>query len=712
MNEEHGRGRSGAVTRGEGLDTAIQYLKGVGPKRALLFGRIGVASVRDLLWLVPRRYIDRSQMLAIHELRVGDEATVIGSIAAVAARRTRGFKRLVSVLIRDRSSVIEALWFNRPDLAERFKPNQEIMVSGRVTAFRDKQFVNPSFELLEEGRQEFSGANAIIPVYPLTEGLSTWVVRAVVRGALNRFGRQVEESLSREILGHYRFPELREALETVHFPATVAAALKARERLVYEELFYLELLLALRRRQNGELRKELSLPETGRLTGALRESLDFRLTPAQERVIGEIRNDMAAEKCMNRLLQGDVGSGKTVVAVYAMLIACENRSQAAMMVPTEILAEQHYRAWSDRLGRIGAKTALLTGSTRAAVRREILAGLESGDVDIIFGTHALIEQGVRFRRLGLVVVDEQHRFGVMQRAALLAKGLSPDFLVMTATPIPRTLALTVYGDLDSSILDEKPAGRKPVVTRLVAESRRQEVYEGVSRRLASGEQVFVVCPLIEESEKLDLVSATEIYERTRAAFPRWRVGLVHGRLKAEERNRLMEQFRTGELHVMVATPVIEVGVDVPNATVMLIEHPERFGLSQLHQLRGRIGRGERPAYCVLLVRPSGRSQGEDADSAGSAERLRFFARTSDGFALAEKDMELRGPGELLGTRQHGLPDLRVADILRDRQILSRARADAFRLVKVDPTLSQAGNECVRKTLLTRFAGRAELLRVG
>lgn len=383
-----------------------------------------------------------------------------------------------------------------------------------------------------------------------------------------------------------------------------------------------------------------------------------------------------------------------------------------MMVPTEILAEQHYSTWSERLEGLGVRTALLTGSTRAAARRKVFSGLHDGSVDIVFGTHALIEQGVRFCRLGLVVVDEQHRFGVMQRAALLAKGLSPDFLVMTATPIPRTLGLTIYGDLDSSILDEKPSGRKPVLTRLVPEFRRPEVYGRVSRRLAAGEQVFVVCPLIEESEKLDLASANRVYEQTKAALPQWRVGLVHGRLRAEERSRLMEQFRRGELHVLVATSVIEVGVDVPNATVMLIEHPERFGLSQLHQLRGRIGRGERPAYCVLLVRTTGAGDGDDAANDESLERLRFFASTSDGFALAEKDMELRGPGELMGTRQHGLPDLKVADILRDRGLLIRARADAFRMVKADPALCQAGNRCIRNTLLTRFAGRAELLRVG
>ncbi|MEO0004628.1 MAG: ATP-dependent DNA helicase RecG [candidate division WOR-3 bacterium] len=686
-----------------GLETPIQYLKGIGPKRAEQFARIGVQTVRDLLFLVPRRYLDRSQVLPIARLRVGDEATVIGRIIATAHRRTKTKKELVSCLIKDDSDVIEVLWFNRPDLKTRFKPGQEILISGKVTRFRHKQFVNPSFELLE-GKDGFSFANAIIPVYPLTAGLSMWVIRKAVQTGLERFGNLLNETLSREILSHYRFPDIKSAIAAVHFPRSLVLAEKARERLIYEELFFFQLLLALRRRSSEQVKKPRPLIEKGNLTQPFLKGLGFKLTRAQERVITEIRQDMAQMRCMNRLLQGDVGSGKTVVALYAMLIACENGFQAALMAPTEILAEQHFYNWQERLKGLGLKAALLTGSTSVKERGQILAGLESGEVQMVFGTHALIEEGVRFSRLGLVVVDEQHRFGVMQRAALLNKGINPDFLVMTATPIPRTLTLTVYGDLDLSVLDEKPPGRMPVITRLFTEKQRQRVYEGIRRRLAMAEQVFVVCPLIEESEKLELASAVESYEKTKAAFPGYKIGLIHGRLRPEERRKMMERFRLGELDILVATPVIEVGVDIPNATVMVIEHPERFGLAQLHQLRGRIGRGERPSWCILMA--------QDEEMAESSERLRYFVSTNDGFKLAEKDLEMRGPGEILGTRQHGLPDLRIADIFRDREILLRARRDAFRLIELDPELKQPQNENIRKTLFERYQGRVELLRVG
>ncbi len=706
--QNKGKGRES----GGGLATPIQYLKGIGPRRAQQFARIGVHTVGDLFFLVPRRYIDRSQLLPISRLRVGDEATVVGRIVAVTVRKTRSNKDLVQCLVRDDSAgagtanasdIIEVLWFNRPDLKERFKPRQEIMISGRVSAFRHRQFVNPSFELLE-GKEGFSFTNTIVPVYPLTEGLSTWVIRRAVENALERFGAYLEETLSEEILAHYKFPDIRSAVTAVHFPRSLVVAEKARERLIYDELFFFQLLLALRRRAGDEVRKVQPLIDSGRLTVPFLESLGFSLTRAQERVIEEIKRDMAQVRCMNRLLQGDVGSGKTVVALYAMLIAVENGMQAALMAPTEILAEQHFRNWEGRLKELGVRVALLTGSTRREEREEILAGLERGELDMVFGTHALIEEGVRFSRLGLVVVDEQHRFGVMQRAALLNKGVNPDFLVMTATPIPRTLTLTIYGDLDVSIIEEKPPGRMPVITRLFLERDRARVYEGIRRRLEQGEQVFVVCPLIEESEKLEVASVVETFEKTRAAFAGFNVGLVHGRVRPEERRAIMEDFRQGRIHILVATPVIEVGVDVPNATVMVIEHPERFGLAQLHQLRGRIGRGERRSWCILMV--------GDEEIAESSERLRYFVATTDGFKLAEKDLELRGPGEIFGTRQHGLPDLRIADIFRDRDILLRARRDAFRLVEIDPELRSTANARIRKTLLSRYAGRAELLRVG
>ncbi|MBN2536858.1 ATP-dependent DNA helicase RecG [candidate division WOR-3 bacterium] len=686
------------------LDTKVQFVKGIGPARARQLARLDIATVRDLLFHVPRRWLDRSASPPIGDLKPGQEVTVFARVLAAGGRRMRNFRQMSSCVLADDSGAIEAFWFNRPDLKDLLRPGTELMVSGKVTAWRGRpRFTNPQFETVEPGG-EASGVHAVVPVYPLTEGLSTWALRRAVRDALDRFGRELPETLTRETLDHYGFPGVRDALEAVHFPKSVKDALRARERLAYDELLYLELVLALRHRRHAELHRGRPLPGTGRLTGRFRELTGFEFTRAQERVITEIAADMASERGMNRLLQGDVGSGKTVVALYAMLVAVESGCQAALMAPTEILARQHFGGWHDRLRELGVETRLLTGSTRPTARAETLAGLESGQVQLVFGTHALIEAGVRFDQLGLVVVDEQHRFGVMQRAALMNKGENPDFLVMTATPIPRTLTLTVYGDLDVSVLDEKPPGRKEVVTRLVPESRRDRVYGYIEERLGRGEAVFFVCPLIEQSEKLDVASAVETSERVAATFPRRRVGLVHGRMRAEERDAAMDSLRRGELDILVSTTVIEVGVDIPRATVMVVEQPERFGLAQLHQLRGRIGRGDRRAVCVLMMprEPEGET----------GERLQFFGRTTDGFLLAEKDIELRGPGELLGTRQHGLPDLRVADIVRDGELLRRARRDAFRLVELDPGLVLPGHRRVRATLDERYHGREELLKVG
>uniref|UniRef100_A0A7C6ECS8 ATP-dependent DNA helicase RecG n=1 Tax=candidate division WOR-3 bacterium TaxID=2052148 RepID=A0A7C6ECS8_UNCW3 len=687
-----------------GLATPVQYLKGVGPKRAACLIRIGVETVKDLLFLIPRYYLDRTKLTPIKQLQVGQDATVVGKIFATGLKKTRFKGDLVRIMVRDDTGFIEAIWFNRPDLKKRFKVNQKIALSGKVYYYQSRQLVNPDYEIIEDAKEDYDYAGTIIPIYPLTEGLSLWEVRRAMKKALELGLPYLTETLPDEILNRYHFPPLSETIKNLHFPCQMADAEIAKARLIFEELFFFELLLALRKLHSAEIKKGYALVEKGVLTNKFLASLPFEFTNAQKRVVEEIKNDLAQSRCMNRLLQGDVGSGKTVIAVLAMLIAVENGFQAAMMAPTEILAEQHYLVWQKRLEALGVRVCLLTGGLKAKEKKALYPKIAQGEIDIIFGTHALIEAGVQFNRLGLAVVDEQHRFGVMQRAALLNKGVNPDFLVMTATPIPRTLQLTLYGDLDVSILDEKPPGRKPIVTKLTTESKRSEVYQFLRERVKSKQQVFIVCPLIEESEKLDLASAKKTYEEIRAVFPEFSVGLLHGRMKSEERIKVMAEFRAGRIDILVSTTVIEVGVDIPNATVMVIEHPERFGLAQLHQLRGRIGRGEEESYCILIV--------PDAMMAESKERLEFFEKNDDGFALAEKDMDIRGPGQIFGTRQHGLPDLKIADLKQDRHWLFKARDEAFALVRDDPKLTAPKNEIIKRTLRKKFYGREELLRVG
>ncbi len=687
-----------------GLLTPVQYLKGVGPKRAAELNRIGIETVEDLLLLIPRRYIDRTKLTQIKELKIGVDATLIGKIIATGIRKTRFKGDLVRIMVRDDTGIIEVVWFNRADLKKKFKVNQEIIISGTVNYYQGKQLTNPHYEILDESKENLDYTGAIIPVYPLTEGLGLWDLRRAVKKAVELGLPYLTETLSVELLNCYNFPKLTDAINNLHFPERIEDAEIAKSRLIYEELFFFELLLALRKLHSSEIKKGFSLVEKGELTNKLFALLPFQFTNAQKKVINEIKYDLAQPKCMNRLLQGDVGSGKTVLAILAMLIANENGFQAALMAPTEILAEQHYLVWQEKLNQIGARTCLVTGSLKAKEKKELYSDIANGKIDIIFGTHALIEAGVQFNKLGLAVVDEQHRFGVMQRAALLNKGVNPDFLVMTATPIPRTLTLTLYGDLDVSVLDEKPPGRKKIITKLTRDSNRTQVYQFLRERINQKQQVFIVCPLIEESEKLDLASAIKTYEDITKAFPEFKVGLLHGRMKSDERINVMSEFRAGKIDILVSTTVIEVGVDIPNATVMVIEHPERFGLAQLHQLRGRIGRGEELSYCILIV--------PDVIMDESKDRLEFFEKNDDGFALAEKDLDIRGPGQILGTRQHGLPDLKIADLQQDRHWLFKARDDAFELVKTDPNLNAPEHQIIKKTLRKKFYGREELLRVG
>ncbi len=705
------------------IQAEVQYLKGIGPKRAQYLKRIGVETIEDFLFLVPRRYIDRSQIQKIKDLKYKVDSVIMGKIIACGTKKTRNKGEVVRIMVNDNTGMIECIWFNRPDLKNNFKVNQKIIVSGTVNYYTRKQMVNPHYQILSEEfvkkdktSSDYCDLNnissdsislyavGIIPVYPLTEGLSIWEIRRPMKYAIDNYLKYIDETLPAKILKKYSFPDIKQAIKNIHFPNTIAQAEKAKERLIYEEFFYLELLLGLRKLNTIQQKKGYTLIEQATYTKRLLNLLPFELTDSQKKVLSEIKNDMAKPTPMNRLLQGDVGSGKTVIAIYAMLIAIENGFQSAMMAPTEILAEQHYLVWYERLTKIGVKTCLLTGSTKPKEKRRLAQAIEQGMIDLVFGTHALIEQNIKFKRLGLAVIDEQHRFGVMQRAALINKGVNPDFLVMTATPIPRTLQMTLYGDLDISILSEKPPGRKKTITRLVTEKERPSIYNFIQTKLDEGRQVYIVCPLIEESEKLDLKAAIKTYEEIQKAFPSHRIGLVHGRLKSSERIKLMEQFRRHELDILVTTTVIEVGVDIPNATVMVIEHPERFGLAQLHQLRGRIGRGSETSYCILITSGSKYSP--------AFERLRFFQTNDDGFLLAEKDLELRGPGEILGTRQHGLPDLKIADLQRDRHLLFKARDDAFALIKEDNTFAMPENQIIKMTLNKKYQGRVELLRVG
>lgn len=684
------------------LDSPVQYLKGIGPKRAQYFARLGIATVRDLLFCVPHRYVDYTTVRTIKEVAPGTEATIIGRVRAVGYRKTRNYMPCLSVLIADSTGTIDATWFNRPDLRHRFHPGDELVVSGKVTLYRGKQLVNPLYEMLGGEDDEATRCGSIIAIYPLTEGLSLWDVRRSVQQAWQNCRHEVGEYLPDGLRARRSLLPLPEALERLHFPRAVAETRDARRRLVYDEFLLFEIVIARRRfRRRDEV--GYAQPRTGRITDRYLASLPFTLTRGQEAALEQIACDMASPKPMNRLLQGDVGSGKTVLAMCAMMIAVENSHQAALMAPTEILAEQHFLNQEPLLRAVGIHAALLTSSVKAPERAAIIAGIAAGEVQAVFGTHALIEQGVQFRELGLAIIDEQHRFGVMQRAALVNKGRHPDFLVLSATPIPRTLALTLYGDLDITTMVDKPPGRGEIITQVVREREKDRTYSFVRTVLDAGRQAYIICPIIEKSEKVDLKSVADATREVQSALPGYSVAAIHGRMPTDERVAIMDGFRRGRTQILVATTVIEVGVDIPNATIMIIEHPERFGLAQLHQLRGRIGRGADRSYCFLVL--------SHYVPAETYERVAFFAHNSDGFALARQDMKLRGPGEILGRRQHGLPDLVLGDVEEDQELLEIARDDAFAIVERDIDLTDEAHRGLRERLEEMTASE-NLLRIG
>jgi ATP-dependent DNA helicase RecG len=609
------------------------------------------------------------------------------------------------LLLRDPSGYGTATVFGRGWLTRVLQRGQRLILHGRGARFKDKLTLQvQDWELVESGDEEPIHAGALVPVYSTTEGLPQRALRSLMWRLVEAHAAEVVETLPEGVRRRRGLLPLVDALAGAHFPADEAQRAAAHHRLAFEDFLLLQLGLAILRsrttRQQG-----IAMRPPGALVRRLRAALPWALTAAQERVWEEIRADMAAPYPMHRLLQGDVGSGKTIVAALGVLTAVEAGLQAAVMAPTEILAEQHFMTFRRLLEPLGVPVALLTSALKGRERAARRAALAAGETRCVVGTHALVQEAVEFRRLGLVVVDEQHRFGVAQRARLKAKGEHPDVLVMTATPIPRTLALTLYGDLDVSVLDELPPGRQPVITRARAERSRPQIYAFLREQVAAGRQIYVVYPLIEESEAIDLKAATDMAARLQAeVFPELVVGLLHGRLPFEAKDEIMRRFKAGEIHVLVSTTVIEVGIDVPNASVMLIEHAERFGLSQLHQLRGRVGRGPWKSYCILLT--SGRL-GEDAE-----RRVQAMVESSDGFRLAEVDLQLRGPGEFFGTRQSGLPEFRVADLLRDAGLLEEARREAQAIVAADPELRAPEHAGLRHALLARWRGKLALASVG
>ncbi|MBN1487158.1 MAG: ATP-dependent DNA helicase RecG [Anaerolineae bacterium] len=666
------------ATSPQGLVAPVTVASGVGQKRAQLLNKLGVYTIRDLLYFYPRRYEDYSKLKTIDQLEYDETVSIIGTVWDAGGRKTHGGRHVFRVILSDHTGTLELTWFNQPYLEGRIKPGMQIVVSGKVGQYLGRLTMNaPSWEPVS--RKDLNNAR-ILPIYPLTEGLTQRWIRLIIERTLSSWASRVPDPLTDAIRSAYNLIPLSRALMGVHFPDSESHLKAARYRLAFDESLYLQLGL-LQQKRNWK-------SQPGRVVEVAREqlqafigSLPYSLTRAQERALGELLGDMASGQPMNRLLQGDVGSGKTAVAALLMAVTVATGAQAAIMAPTEILAEQHYKSLTLLFEKFPEppSLALLTGRTSGTEREEVYAGLAAGSIQGVVGTHALIQETVSFHDLALAVIDEQHRFGVEQRAQLRQKGYNPHLLVMTATPIPRSLELTVWGHLDVSVLDEMPPGRQAIATRLLKSNERERAYTFIRRQIETGHQAFIIYPLVAASEKIEARAAVDEAERLqKEVFPNLRLGLLHGRMKPDEKERVMASFAEGELDILVATSVVEVGIDVPNATVMLIDGAERFGLAQLHQFRGRVGRGEHQSYCLLLA---------EAKSEDALERLKAIEGTNDGFVLAQKDLEMRGPGEFLGTRQSGLPDLPMS-IYADTRLLHTVREVAAQILEVDPELAQ------------------------
>ncbi|MBC7963081.1 MAG: ATP-dependent DNA helicase RecG [Steroidobacteraceae bacterium] len=715
----------GAVTVAEAikkknLQTGVRFIKGIGPKLAALLEKREIRTVEDALYLLPLRYEDRRELIPVTRLRPGQTAVFYGRVLSADEVATKGGRRVFEVLVGDDSGSVTCKWFhaNAVWMKRTWKVGRNGVFSGEISQFGYQREVHhPDVEWLPEGTDPNSVLTSdpanfgrIVPVYPLTEGLHQKTMRRIMKEVLDVFLDNLESVVPAALLPS-DFPALKVALSQVHTPPHDGdlqelneGRTPAHRALAFDEFFYWELGLALKKR-GVALEEGIAFQVTHRYTKALVKLLPFELTNAQRKVLSEIKLDMMSPHPMHRLVQGDVGSGKTLVALMAALVAVENGYQVALMAPTEILAEQHWHTLHRWCSQMGIEVSLITAGLKGKARKELLERVADGRAQIVIGTHAVIQEKIEFSCLGLGIIDEQHRFGVLQRGILKKKGINPDILVMTATPIPRTLAMTLFGDLSLSVIDEMPPGRIPVETKIYFESRRSQVYDMIRDEARQGRQTFIIYPLVEETEKSDLKAACQMAEHLETeVFPSLRIGLLHGRMSPDEKELVMSSFKNRELDLLVSTTVIEVGIDIPNATLMVIEHAERFGLSQLHQLRGRVGRGSARSRCVLLTPGKLSEDGE--------KRLRVMESTTDGFRIAEADLEIRGPGDFLGTRQAGMPDFRVANILRDGAVLEQARQAAFDLIEKDPELSAEGHGIVLEELMRRWGKRLELAMIG
>lgn len=689
-------------------DISVQFVKGVGPARKKLFSNLGIETIEDLFYFFPRRYEDRRQITSIKNLKIGEWQTVIGTIVGFDGRRSWFTKKHVTeIVLDDGSGRLACVWFNQQYLNKYFRSEKKVICYGKVDFYKNRiQMVSPEYELIESNEEDSLSLNRIVPIYSLTRGMTQRFLRKVIFSCLDRYKDQLEDELPVSLRNRLRLSNIKRSIENIHYPSDMEKQEEAMRRISFEEFYFFQVALQLRRLSIVE-KKGVSHHMSDISTLNFINGFSFSLTDAQKKVIREIKEDMQKETPMLRLLQGDVGSGKTVVALFGCLMAFENKTQSAFMAPTEILARQHYGnilTFVERGPLKGLRPVLLVGGLSSQEKKEILRNIEKGEVDLVIGTHALLSEDVHFKNLSYVVIDEQHKFGVRQRALLTEKGMNPDVLIMTATPIPRTLCITLYGDLDVSVIDEMPPFRGKIETKIFKEDQSEDVYLFVKSKIKEGRQAYIVYPIIEESESADLKAAEEMYKKFKKnQFKDFRLEIIHGRLKDDEAEEIMTKFKNKEIDVLVATTVLEVGVDVSNATVMVIEHAERFGLSQMHQLRGRIGRGKHESFCLLIA---------DAATPDAQQRLKAILSTTDGFEIAKQDLLIRGPGHYFGRHQHGLNELKVANPVTQLDILELARQEAMSLIETDSKLEKQEHRLIRQIVQRRYPTYLAMVKAG